>query len=260
MGKIHVDAVRREEAMRAIVRLVEGNVGGYVFTPNVDHVVMAEDSPDLASAYRGARLSLADGMPIVWASRLLGHPVPERLAGSDMLAPIAGLAAAAGWSVYLVGGRNGAVKKAADALCEMYPRLRIVGADSPYLSLAPGHVATREAVERIRRAGPQLLFMGLSGPKQELLLHRTAERLNPTLAFGVGAAIDMMAGLVPRAPRWMSGMGLEWLYRLSLEPKRLWRRYLIRDPRFVGVVWRMLFEPRDERMRLQPLLPARHAI
>lgn len=250
----------RDEALRAIARLVDSEVGGFVFTPNVDHVVMAEDIDELATAYALARLSLADGMPILWASRLLGCPLPEKLSGSDMLEPIAGLAAAADWPVYLLGGRSGSAKLAAERLCETFPKLRIAGVDSPLVSLAPGHTGTRAALDRVRRARPKILFVGLSGPKQELFLHRVAEHLGSTLSFGIGAALDFTAGVVPRAPAWMSRVGLEWLYRLWRDPRRLWRRYLLRDPRFIGVVWRTLRRPYRERVRARPLLPSARAV
>lgn len=256
IGRILVDALNKEEALRAIGTLVDRGGGGYVFTPNVDHVVMAEDLEELATAYALASLSLADGMPILWASRILGRPLPEKLSGSDMVEPIAGLAAAAGWPVYLLGGRAGSAKLAAERLCELYPKLRIVGLDSPIMSLAPGHATTRDALRKVREARPRILLMGLSGPKQEILLHRAEEYLGPILSFGVGAGIDFAAGVVPRAPAWMSRMGIEWFYRLCREPRRLWRRYLVRDPRFLGVVWRSLMRPRDERLQTRPLLPA----
>jgi N-acetylglucosaminyldiphosphoundecaprenol N-acetyl-beta-D-mannosaminyltransferase len=257
IGRVHVDVLDRESALAAIARLVEDRAGGYVFTPNVDHVVLAEDLEDLAAAYARARLSLADGVPILWASRLLGQPLPAKLSGSDMVLPIAGLAASAGWSVYLLGGRPGSGERAAEALCDTYPRLKIAGIDAPMMSLSPGHAGTREAFDRVRRARPDILLVGLGAPKQELLLHRAADLLGPTLGFGVGASIDFLAGEVPRAPRWMSEVGLEWFYRLYREPKRMWRRYLLRDPRFVSIVWRTLREPREGRFRALPLLPAR---
>ena len=259
IGRIGVDVLRREEALNAITRLVDEKVGGYVFTPNVDHVVMAEDMDELARAYAAARLSLADGMPILWASRILGRSLPEKLSGSDMLEPIVSIAAAAGWPVYLLGGRQGSVEAAAKRLCEIFPRLQIAGMDSPLMSLAPGHVGTREALERVRRSMPRILLVGLGGPKQELLLYRASEFLGPILSFGVGAAIDFTAGAVPRAPAWMSRVGLEWFYRLCKEPRRLWRRYLVRDPRFIGVVWRTLRCPRAERIQTLPLLPGARA-
>ena len=260
IGRIFVDVLGRAEAMDAIGKLVDSGTGGYVFTPNVDHVVTAERLDELALAYQGARLSFADGMPILWASRLLGQPLPEKLSGSDLLDPIAGLAADSGWPIYLLGGRPGSAEAAAEKLCERYPSLRVAGIDAPMMSLAPGHAGTRKALERMMSARPKILFVGLSGPKQELLLHRCSDYLGSTLAFGLGAAIDFTAGVVPRAPAWMSQVGLEWLYRLLREPRRLWRRYLVRDPRFIGVVWRTLREPKEQRLISRPLLPAARVV
>lgn len=239
VGTVPVDKVTFEGALDAVDALVRAHRGGYVLTPNVDHVVLAETEPALADAYAGCALSLADGMPILWASRLLGRPLPAKVSGSDLVAPLMTRAADRGWSVYLLGGAPGVGTRAAAVLEKRLPGLRIVGVDAPRLPSVDG-VEAVAAAERVRAAAPDLLLVALGCPKQELWIHRYATHLGATVALGIGASLDFVAGTARRAPRWISRLGLEWLYRLLREPRRLWRRYLVRDPAFLGILWRQL--------------------
>ena len=232
VGELDVDVVDLAGALDGIEQLVRSGRGGAVFTPNVDHVVNARRLPALARAYARADLSLADGMPVVWASRLLGPRLPERVAGSDLAGPLLRRAAAHRWRVYLLGGGPGAAEEAGRRLGD--DGVTVVGVDGARVN-ADGAVA-EEVLERILRARPQLLLVGLGSPKQELFIDRYRERLGETVAFACGAVIDFLAGNLPRAPRWMSHAGLEWAYRLAREPRRLWRRYLVDDPAFLGIV------------------------
>jgi len=239
VGAVPVDEVTFAGALEAIDDLVTSRRGGYVLTPNVDHVVLAEAEPALKAAYADAALSLADGMPILWASRLLGRPLPAKVSGSDLVAPLMARAASRGWSVYLLGGAPGVGEKAAAVLRDRLPALRIAGIDAPHIG-APDDAEAAAAAERIRAAHPDLVLVALGCPKQELWMKHQAARLGPSVALGIGASLDFVAGVVRRAPRWVSRLGLEWFYRLLHEPRRLWRRYLVRDPKFLGIVWRQL--------------------
>jgi len=247
VGHVDVDVVTLGGALDAIDALVASGRGGAVYTPNVDHVIIAERSPEFRAAYAAAALCVADGMPIVWASRLLGCPLPERVAGSDLMLPLAGRAAARGWRVYLIGAGPGIAEEAAR-------RLRgdlgvdVVGTDSPRIRIDGAPDDSAAALERLTAARPDLVLVAFGAPKQELWIHRNAGALGGAVALGVGACLDFLAGRVRRAPRWMARSGLEWLYRLAVEPRRMWRRYLVDDPRFVAVVWRTL----RERRRLPP--------
>lgn len=236
LGGLEVDRVSFGGALDRIHGLVSAGRGGLVFTPNVDHVVLAERHPEFREAYAAAALSLADGTPIVWAARLLGRPLPERVAGSDLVWPLAERAAAAGWRVYLLGAGPGVAAEAAARL-RLRLGLQVVGADSPRIRL-DGPDDSAAALERVREARPHLLLVGLGAPKQEIWLHRHRADLQGVVSLGVGAGLDFLAGRLPRAPRWMSQAGLEWLFRLGREPRRLWRRYLVDDPRFLAVLWR----------------------
>ena len=241
VGHADVDVLTRDEALAALDALVAAGAGGAVFTPNVDHVVMLEDDAAFRAAYAGARLCLADGMPLLWAARLLGTRLPEKLSGSDMLLPIAALAARRGWRVYLLGGAPGAAAEAGRILARAHG-VRVVGCDDARIAAgrdpAPDAALDAPVLDRIRAARPDLLLVALGAPKQELFIARALPRLDGVVAIGVGASLDFLAGRIRRAPGWMSRAGLEWLFRLGQEPRRLWRRYLIQDPRFVGVVLR----------------------
>ncbi|MBI4818113.1 MAG: WecB/TagA/CpsF family glycosyltransferase [Deltaproteobacteria bacterium] len=256
IGTLRVDALTLKEAIDMIVSLARSGRGAAVYTPNVDHVVMAETDVDLRRAYEAATLCLADGAPLVWASRWSPHPLPEKVSGSDLVEPLLERASREGLSVYFLGGAAGVAECAARRMSDRYPALRICGVDAPEVGSGLSDRETRVAVSRVQAASPNLLLVGLGCPKQELFIHRYRRELSPAVALGVGATFSFLAGAVKRAPRWMSRVGLEWLYRLIQEP-RLWRRYLIRDPRFVGVVIRSLRVARAlERVHSAPGRPS----
>jgi N-acetylglucosaminyldiphosphoundecaprenol N-acetyl-beta-D-mannosaminyltransferase len=207
-----------------------------VFTPNVDHVVLAHEDARLREAYARASLSLADGMPLIWTSRLLGTPLPEKVSGSDFVGPLLERAAARGWRVYFFGGAPGAAETARDRMLERLPELRIVGVDAPRVDVDEPPERRAPVLERIRAAEADLVLVGLGAPKQEIWIDQVRTTLRPAVLLGVGASLDFLAGAIPRAPPWMSRSGLEWLYRLGREPRRMWRRYLVRDPKFLIVM------------------------
>ena len=249
LGELWIDSLTFAEALDEVAELVHAGAGGAVYTPNVDHVMLAEAHAGFREAYEHTSLSLADGMPLLWASRLLGTPLPEKVSGSDLVMPIAALAAARGWGVYLLGGAPGVAEEAAARL-RRFCGVRIVGCDTPQIALDGGCEADRLVIERIRRAAPQIVFVALGAPKQELWIRRMLPHVRPAVLVGIGASLDFVAGRVRRAPPWLSSLGLEWLYRLGQEPRRLWRRYLVRDPQFLLVALRMLRVARRERLRV----------
>ncbi|HEX8910305.1 MAG TPA: WecB/TagA/CpsF family glycosyltransferase [Anaeromyxobacteraceae bacterium] len=240
LGAVPVDRVSLAEALDRIEALVVAGRGGAVFTPNVDHVVLASREPALARAYAAVDLSLADGMPVVWAARLLGAPVPERVSGSDLAFPLLERAARCGWRTYLLGGAPGVAEEAARRLRARLPSLVVAGTDAPRITLEPGDPEGEAALARLGAARPDLVLVALGAPKQELWIHRHRTALGPAVAVGVGATLDFLSGRVRRAPRWVSRAGLEWLWRLGREPRRLWRRYLVQDPAFAAILWREL--------------------
>lgn len=199
----------------------------YVVTPNVDHVVMWQTDREMLAAYRGADLVVADGWPVVAASRLLGMPVPERVAGSDLVPHVM----AAGIDgeplrVFLLGAAPGVAQRAAARIHAWWPHVNVVGAYSPPFGFETDPEENERILRQVNGAAPHLLVMGLGTPKQEIWLHRYRDRLAVQAAIAAGATIDFIAGEQVRAPRWMQRCCLEWFYRVVRNPKRLARRYL----------------------------------
>jgi N-acetylglucosaminyldiphosphoundecaprenol N-acetyl-beta-D-mannosaminyltransferase len=249
VGGVPIDAVTLGEAILAIDALVVAGKGGTVFTPNVDHVVEFEQNAALRAAYEAVDLSLVDGMPVLWASRLLGRPLPEKVSGSDLLEPLIVHAAARNWRVFLLGGAEGVADLAAERLTAAHPGLTIAGTLSPRIDMREPATARLAIVDAVKRTLPHLVFVALGAPKQELLIHETRGALAPAVLLGLGASLDFIAGTLPRAPRWVSRAGLEWAFRLGREPRRLWRRYLVRDPRFLVILAKAMLAKGHEPRR-----------
>jgi N-acetylglucosaminyldiphosphoundecaprenol N-acetyl-beta-D-mannosaminyltransferase len=244
-GHIWIDSLTFAGALDEIERLVDAGAGGAVFTPNVDHVVQAESDASFREAYANASLSLCDGQPLLWASRLLGSPLPEKISGADLVAPLLRRAGRRGWRVFLIGGMPGSANAAAKRFAASYG-VQVAGIEDGRIDLASG--ASDEALlARIREARPQLVLVALGAPKQELWIAARRARLAPAVSLGVGAALDFAAGAVRRAPPWMQRVGLEWFYRLTREPRRLARRYLWNDRRFLAIFLRTWISPPETR-------------
>lgn len=241
---IGIDNLNNDEAVEAVRRLLDAGKGQhYVVTPNVDHVVRLESDAAFRQAYAGASLVLPDGMPVVWASRVLGKPLKDRVTGADLLPRACAMAARDGRSIFLLGGREGVGELAARNLAEKYPGLRIAGVYSPPLGFERDAAENRRIAAIVNRARPDILVLGLGAPKQELWIAAHRKSLDFGVALCVGAAIDFAAGTVSRAPRVLRNTGFEWAWRLVREPRRLWKRYLVDDMAFGRIVlreWRRL--------------------
>lgn len=247
LGRIYADSLSFPEALDAVTALVAAGEGGYIVTPNVDHVVQAEHSEEMRAAYRDASLSLVDGQPLIWLSKMMGEPFPEKISGSDFVPRLLHIAARDGWRVFFLGAAEGVGAKAADILKRDEPSLQIT-AHSPSFGFENDPAECAEVLQMIRESKPNLLVMALGCPKQELLMHRWKQELVPAVAIGAGATLDFIAGHIARSPAWISSAGLEWLYRLVHEPRRLAYRYLVRDPEILKIAWQMLKLPPEARV------------
>lgn len=234
------DALTERQALDRIFELAampQGDRGCRIAaTVNVDFVVntwracsAAPRNPELAAVLRRAELSVADGMPLVWLSKLLGTPLPERVAGSDLVPMIAERAAREGVKLYFLGGVEEYTRRAAEILRERHPGLEIVGIDTPFVKLDAPDAAEldREICRKINDSGASILLVGFGNPKQELWVERNRRNLKCGIAIGIGGTFNFIAGAVNRAPRWMRRSGTEWIYRIIQEPGRLWKRYFI---------------------------------
>jgi N-acetylglucosaminyldiphosphoundecaprenol N-acetyl-beta-D-mannosaminyltransferase len=223
-----------EETLDWIDATVATGRKGYICVAAVHTVMVCQEDPDLREAVMGADFTVPDGQPLVWAMNMLGHQLPSRVYGPELMDRACARAARTGLKMYLYGGRNqGALVQLALNMRRRYPGLQIVGGYAP-----PFRELTSEeedaVIEEIDRSGADVVWVGIGVPKQEKWMARMRPRLEAPVLIGVGAAFDFHAGLVPQAPDWMQRAGLEWAYRLAHEPKRLWKRYARYNPRFVS--------------------------
>jgi len=230
---VPVHNVTVDGALALIAQYVHQGTPHQVVTVNPEFVMAAQENSAFLQALRQADLSLPDGIGLLWAARMLGHPLSERVTGSDSLPLIAALAAKQGLSLYLLGAAPGVAQRAADCLVRANPGLKIVGTYSG----SPSIDEEDKIVARITAVDPDMLFVAYGAPNQDLWIRRNLARLNVPVCMGVGGSLDFIAGIVPRAPLWMRKTGIEWLYRLLRQPSR-WRRMLAL-PRFA---WRVLRE------------------
>lgn len=212
-------------AVAEIVAALDRGEGGWLLNPNVDVLRLISADAALRELVAPASIVLADGMPLVWASRLSGSPLPERVAGSSLIWTLPAAAAGRGRSIYLVGGGPGVAKKAADELLASVPGLEVAGVESPPFGAETTEEGVRAIRDRLVAAAPDIVFCAFGFPKQERLIMRLRDALPGAWFVSCGAAIDFVAGSVPRAPEWMQDSGTEWVYRLYREPRRLFRRY-----------------------------------
>jgi N-acetylglucosaminyldiphosphoundecaprenol N-acetyl-beta-D-mannosaminyltransferase len=216
--------ITRAETVEAIGDLIDRRQPSIVITANTHYIMLSEQNEDLRAINGGAALILADGAPPVWSSRLTGRPLPERVAGSDLIFELAEAAARKGHRLFLLGGSEGIADEAARRLVERYPGLQIAGTECPPFR-PPTPEEESALIDRIRGARPDILLVAFGQPKGERWIVRYLERLEVPVCMQVGATLDFVAGKIRRAPRWMQKTGLEWTFRLSLEPKRLFMRY-----------------------------------
>ena len=228
---VGVDRVSLPGAVERIVALVGAGVPAQVVTVNPEFVMAARHDPLFRRVLNGAALAVPDGIGIIWAARILGDRLVERVGGVDLVDALAAVAPARGYRLFLLGAADGVAEAAACALRARYPGLRIVGtyAGSP----APADEAA--ILQLLRDARPDILFVAFGAPAQDVWIARNLAAAGVSVAMGVGGAFDYLSGQVPRAPRWLQRAGLEWLYRLARQPSR-WRRMLAL-PRFGALVW-----------------------
>ncbi len=222
-------SLRSEQLIAHLFAQLRDGKGGWLITANLDFLRRFVRDPAARSIYAGADLRVADGMPLVWASRVRGTPLPERVAGSSLLVPICQAAAREGRSVYLLGGDPQAAPVAAERLRREAPGLQIVGISSPQISAEVSEQDVREVRAILHALSPAIVFVAFGSPKQERVIARLRAEFPATWWIGVGISFSFLAGHVQRAPELVQKLGLEWVHRLVQEPQRLFRRYILED-------------------------------
>lgn len=239
---LSIDALTERQAVDILFGSLGAGRGGVVLTPNLDHLRRYTRQSTVRPAYARADLVLADGMPLVWASQIQGTPLPERVAGSDLIWTISERAAEASRSVFLLGGAPSVAPIAAERLIERFPKLRIAGHHCPPFGFLDDDVQMHSVREAVHRTRPDIVFVGLPSPTAERVIEQLRPLLPGTWFLGLGVSLSFVSGDVRRAPLWTHRIGLEWLWRLCQEPRRLSRRYLVEGlPFALGLLGSAMF-------------------
>lgn len=229
---VGVSNLSLNEAAEQVERLVRSGAKHYVCVSNVHTVMMCQDDPEYRRIHNDASMVTPDGKPLGWMQTLLGHAQPGRVYGPDLMLLVCKNSAATGTSHFFYGGEDGVPQALAERFAREFPGIKIAGAYSPpFRPLTPEE--DEAEVNTINESGADIVWVGLGAPKQERWMARHLGRLNAPVMLGVGAAFAFHTGRVSQAPAWMQRNGLEWAYRLAVEPRRLWRRYIFNNPMFI---------------------------
>jgi N-acetylglucosaminyldiphosphoundecaprenol N-acetyl-beta-D-mannosaminyltransferase len=240
---IRIHNLTEHETIEKISELLADGGAHYMAVVNAAKIVAATQDKELLRILQHADIVTADGMSVVWASRFLGKPLKERVTGIDTFARLVEYAAEHNVSVYFFGAQEESVRKIVEEFLSRYPKLRIAGYRNGYFTAAENEVIVSE----IKRSGAGLLFVAMGSPAQERWIAANLKVTGVKFALGVGGSFDHLSGRVRRAPLWMQRMGLEWLHRLALEPRRLWRRYLLGNSRFIYLIIRQKRQKPDRQ-------------
>jgi N-acetylglucosaminyldiphosphoundecaprenol N-acetyl-beta-D-mannosaminyltransferase len=224
-----IDCITERQVIRHVISSIREGRGGWIVTPNVDHLRIISQRPDLLALLSEATLRVADGMPLMWASRLQGTPLPERVTGAGLILSLTAAAAKAGASIFLLGGDPGDGEAAAAVLKRLNPELKVAGILCPPPGFENDPLQMTEIGNALHAAKPDMVYSCFGFPKQEFVIDAVRHRLPSTWFLGLGGSLSMVSGRTRRAPSWMQGIGMEWLWRLGLEPRRLFHRYIVND-------------------------------
>lgn len=241
IARVPIHVVDLPAARARVDEFIRERTPHYNIAINAAKVVEFQDDAAMREAISEAHLLTADGQAVVWAAQVLGRPVPERVAGTDLMEALIAHAAARGYSVYLLGARSEVVRACVDKARKLHPSLRVAGYRDGYFR----RDEEPDVVEAIRVVEPDILFLGFGTPAKEYFMHRHYRALGVPFVMGVGGSFDVYAGVVARAPRWLQRAGLEWAFRLAQEPRRMWKRYLVGNTRFAWLVARELLAIRS---------------
>ena len=231
---VRIHAITEFQSVRFVLDSLADGHGGWVVTPNLDHLRRLSGDRKLRALYSHATLVVPDGMPLIWAARLQGTPLPERVAGSSLITSLSDGAAREGRSIFLLGGDPGTAEGAARVLRRTFPGVTIAGTHCPPMGFEQDQKLLQEVIDLLQKARPDIVYVALGSPKQEWLIGQLKGYLPRAWWLGIGISFSFVSGQVRRAPQWMPRAGLEWVHRLCQEPRRLAKRYLVHGLPFAG--------------------------
>jgi N-acetylglucosaminyldiphosphoundecaprenol N-acetyl-beta-D-mannosaminyltransferase len=232
----YVNNVSMNETIQEIERLIAQDKKSYVVPINVDVVIKMEHDSYLREIVDKADLVLVDGKPLIWVSQIYKMPIKQKISGSDLVPLLCETAATKGYSIYILGGKDGVADKAKKKIIQQWSNINIVGTYAPPFGFEKDEKELSEINERIAKAKPDILIVCFGCPKQEKYIYENIRHYNAKVSICAGATVDFLAGNVKRAPKWMSEHGLEWFYRFLQEPRRLFKRYFIDDLKIIRLV------------------------
>ena len=234
----YINNVTMPETIAAIEQMIEADKKSYVIAINVDVVMKIEEDSYLKKVVDNADMVLVDGKPLVWISKLHGKPLKAKISGSDLVPLLCEVAAEKGYKIFIIGGKDGIAEQAKEKLENRLPKIKIVGTYAPPFGFEKNESELDKINQMISEAHPDLLIACFGCPKQEKWIYENIEKYNAKVSVCAGATVDFLAGNVKRAPRWMSDHGLEWFYRFTQEPKRMFKRYFVDDTKIVKLIFK----------------------
>lgn len=234
----YIDNCTKEEAIEYIEKCIGERRIGHIITPNVDQIVRIEKDDYFRKICNNAELLLVDGTPLLWIAKWYGTPIKEKICGSDLVPKLCEVAAKKGYKVFLLGAAEGVAVKAALNLQKKYPGLNIVGTYSPPFGFEKDQDELSRIDHMLYESKADMLFVGMGVPKQDIFIFEHMNTYKIPMSFSIGATIDFEAGVQKRAPKWINRIGMEWLYRLALDPRRMFQRYIIDDSKIFKLAWK----------------------
>lgn len=234
----YINNVTMPETIAAIEQMIGADKKSYVVAINVDVVMKIEEDSYLKKVVDNADMVLVDGKPLVWISKLHGKPLKAKISGSDLVPLLCEVAAEKGYRIFIIGGKDGIAEQAKEKLENRLPKIKIVGTYAPPFGFEKNESELEKINQMISEAHPDLLIACFGCPKQEKWIYENIEKYNAKVSVCAGATVDFLAGNVKRAPRWMSDHGLEWFYRFTQEPKRMFKRYFVDDTKIVKLIFK----------------------
>lgn len=234
----YIDNVTIEEAIEHIEYCIENKVIGQVITPNVDQIVRLEWDGYFREICENSELLLVDGHPLLWASKLYKKPFKQKICGSDLVPILCEEAAKKGYTVFFLGAAPGVAQIAAENMVKKNPGLKIAGVYSPPIGFEKDSKELSRINKILKNSNADMLFVGMGVPKQDIFIYENKDCYQIPMSFSIGGTIDYLGGKQKRAPKWISNIGFEWLYRLLHDPKRMFKRYIIDDSKFLWLVWK----------------------